>query len=353
MATFQANAAFDFNAFVGGNTLGSFFANATVTTDFATTVTFTYEPTPGTVQVLVLHGTFGDFIGNNPTTGTVTGMDYSVTGGTDFTITNANVSVPTFNYYGSTGDLLTLFGITFAGNDTVNGSSDNDTIAGGGGNDYMDGKAGADVMVGGAGNDTYIVSHVMDYAYELAGEGIDVVRASVSHTLEANVENMILLGSAATGTGNASNNKITGQGSANTLSGLDGNDTLSGKGGADTLLGGNGVDHLNGGAGIDTLTGGAGKDYFVFKAADSGSSSATADVITDFSKAQKDKIDLHGIAGLTFVGNAAFSNTAGEVHFVQNAGHTYVEADFNGDGAADFVLDLTGTINLVSTDFIL
>ncbi|MEN0108093.1 MAG: calcium-binding protein, partial [Pseudomonas sp.] len=57
----------------------------------------------------------------------------------------------------------------------------------------LDGVTGADRMVGGAGNDTYYVDNLGDRTVELANEGIDTVQASISHTLAANVENLILL----------------------------------------------------------------------------------------------------------------------------------------------------------------
>ena len=73
--------------------------------------------------------------------------------------------------------------------------------------------------------------------------------------------------------------------------------TLIGNGGNDVLIGGNGNDVLVGGSDHDVLTGGGGADTFKYVSlADSPTSAATAtDTITDFSKAQGDKIDLSGI----------------------------------------------------------
>ena len=68
---------------------------------------------------------------------------------------------------------------------------------------------------------------------EAASEGTDLVQSSVSYTLGANVDNLTLTGTAATGTGNADANTITGNASAN---------TLDGAGGADNLIGGDGND---------------------------------------------------------------------------------------------------------------
>jgi Ca2+-binding RTX toxin-like protein len=75
-----------------------------------------------------------------------------------------------------------------------------------------------------------------------------------------NVENLRLIGSAVSGTGNALNNSIAGNELANTLNGLDGDDTLLGRGGDDTLIGGTGDDIVKGGTSDDTLNGDAGDD---------------------------------------------------------------------------------------------
>ena len=57
-------------------------------------------------------------------------------------------------------------------------------------------------MTGGDGNDTYVVDNVGDTVTELAGEGFDTVRSSISYTLGADVERLVLTDSAANGTGN-------------------------------------------------------------------------------------------------------------------------------------------------------
>lgn len=135
---------------------------------------------------------------------------------------------------------------TLAGTDAADalyGYGGNDTLNGLGGNDLLDGGAGADIMNGGLGNDTYFVNAAGDQVNENAGEGTDLVKASISYTLTANVENLTLLGTAALdGTGNGLANKLTGNAAANTLSGLGGNDTLNGGAGADHMIGGAGND---------------------------------------------------------------------------------------------------------------
>ena len=137
-----------------------------------------------------------------------------------------------------------IFGI--GGNDVLSGSSGIDSLEGGAGNDTLDGGLGVDVMIGGTGDDTYIVDNVFDLVDESTGDGIDLLKSSISFNLSAalgDVENLLLTGSAALiGTGNHLSNVITGNGGANILFGLAGDDTLDGGLGNDTMYGGTGDD---------------------------------------------------------------------------------------------------------------
>lgn len=73
------------------------------------------------------------------------------------------------------------------------GNSLDNKLIGNSRNNILDGVTGKDTMIGGAGNDTYYVDNVGDQVIELAGEGLDTVQSTISHTLAANVENLILL----------------------------------------------------------------------------------------------------------------------------------------------------------------
>ena len=151
-----------------------------------------------------------------------------------------------------------LYGL--AGSDTLNGGAGVDTIYGGAGNDVINGGSGADIMYGGvgadtmsggAGDDTYYVDtgNSGDWTLELANEGTDTVVSSASRILgNANLENLVLVGGAISGTGNTANNNITGNGGNNTLIGLQGNDTLTGGGGNDIFY------YASHGLGADTIT---------------------------------------------------------------------------------------------------
>jgi Ca2+-binding RTX toxin-like protein len=230
-----------------------------------------------------------------------------------------------------------------------------------GGNDTITGNSGNHSLFGDAGNDTYVVNDTATQVIESAGQGTDTVRASIDYTLTDNVENLVLQSGAHAGTGNSLDNVITGNNDGNMLSGLGGNDTLNAGSGNDKLYGGDGNDRLIGGAGNDVLYGGAGNDTFVYTSADLGSKRVSyVDTIMDF--ATGDKIDLSSIDAatrgrgnnaFTFIGDADFTGTAGQLHYYTDGSHTYICGDRNGDKVADFTICLDGLHTLHSSDFVL
>lgn len=162
---------------------------------------------------------------------------------------------------GNDGD-DSLFGL--AGHDVLTGGLGKDMLEGGIGRDWLDGGAGHDMMSGGMDDDSYVVDTALDTVLELAGEGNDTVRTTLSsYTLTANVENLVYFGSSGfAGTGNDLANILDTRGAS-------GNDMLKGMAGADTLYSGAGSDSLEGGTGVDSMTGGLGDDtYYVDDAAD-------------------------------------------------------------------------------------
>ncbi len=125
----------------------------------------------------------------------------------------------------------------------LTGNSAANVLQGAAGNDTLNGGTGADTLAGGTGNDTYVVDNVADAVNENAGEGTDLVQASVTFTLSNNLENLSLTGTAAiNGTGNSLNNNLLGNSGNNVLTGWAGNDMLDGAAGNDTLVGGAGDD---------------------------------------------------------------------------------------------------------------
>jgi hypothetical protein len=119
------------------------------------------------------------------------------------------------------------------GADVLSGGAGNDRLFGDEGNDLLNGGADLDAMAGGLGNDGYSVDNAGDRITEAADAGIDRVSSSINHILAANVENLTLVGTAGSGTGNILANTITGNAAGN---------KLDGKGGADRLVGGAGND---------------------------------------------------------------------------------------------------------------
>lgn len=170
--------------------------------------------------------------------------------------------------------------------DSIFGKNGNDILQGYAGDDYLDGGTGVDTMYGGAGNDTYIVDNASDKVIDSFG-GIDRVNSLIDYTLPSNIEDILLLGSAAIdGQGNSLNNSITGNTNSNVLKGAGGDDRLFGNDGNDILNGGVGNDILSGGPGNDQLTGDIGNDEYEFY------SSTGIDTIISFN-ASEDAIGLN------------------------------------------------------------
>lgn len=135
---------------------------------------------------------------------------------------------------------LNIETLALVGTDAINATGNGlaNLLLGNSGDNRLAGGRGNDTMQGGAGDDVYSVSEAGDVVIEKAGEGIDRIEATVSVTLGEAIENLTLFGSAATGTGNALDNRIIGSDVANLLTGGAGDDSLIGAGGADTLVGG-------------------------------------------------------------------------------------------------------------------
>jgi serralysin len=193
------------------------------------------------------------------------------------------------------------------GDDQILAGSGNDKLDGGTGNDWLDAGRGDDNLIGGAGDDTLF-----------GGDGVDKLQGGI------------------------------------------GDDNLDGGDGSDNLNGGDGNDILTGGAANDILFGGRGADRFIFTQTTDSNRNAF-DVIKDFKGSDEDIIDLSGIdANSALAGDQAFAlvssftNQAGQLTISAPSGAVrYLYGDVNGDGSADFVLQVNSTTPLTSVDFIL
>lgn len=188
-----------------------------------------------------------------------------------------------------------LENLTLTGSDAINGTGNalNNVLIGNAADNKLDGAQGADTMAGGAGDDVYLVDNAGDVVTENANEGIDTVYATISYTLGANVENLILGNAAVSGTGNELANEITGNAANNVLSG------------------GAGSDWLDGGAGTDTMSGGTGDDTFVVDNAGdivmenaSEGNDTVLSSITYTLGANVENLALTGTANISGTGNA-------------------------------------------------
>ena len=55
----------------------------------------------------------------------------------------------------------------------------------------------------------------------------------------------------------------------------------------------------------------------------------------------------------TWIGSAAFSKHAGELHYVVSGGVGLVSGDIDGNGVADFAIRIDGAPALSAADFVL
>jgi Ca2+-binding RTX toxin-like protein len=266
-------------------------------------------------------------------------------------------AVKVLNYSG----IVTSQGVTLAGgagNDALQGTEFADQLSGLGGDDSLDGGAGNDTLLGGEGNDVMGDQGGNDrYDSITAGGGNDsVLGGGGNDTVFGGGGEDLLQGDVGNDSlnGGADNDRIEAFGGNDVVNGDDGDDILLGGLGNDTITGGIGVDVITGGFGRDSMSGGAGGDRFVFTATtDSGRFTFLRNIITDFSSAAGDKIDLSAIDGNS--GTVGFQKIqASQLTFTPVAGGFKVNVDVLGlPTFLDMSIEVRTAGPLTAADFIL
>lgn len=200
--------------------------------------------------------------------GTFTGFEIydSANGGLQARISGLSLSFGAFVDAIRSSDINALDRLFLSGDDTILGGAEDDSlegwtgadsIVGGAGNDYLvagedyavdtliggagndtlvSGNSSSDILVGGDGNDTYILNNQFNTVQEAPGGGTDTFVVYTQWMLGPDIENLVLMGRASSGSGNDLPNVITGN---------DWGNILIGGAGADTLIGGTGNDIFN------------------------------------------------------------------------------------------------------------
>lgn len=194
--------------------------------------------------------------------------------------------------------------VTGAGNDTVLAGGGNDRVQAGSGDDVVQGHAGDDQLYGEDGNDSLFGGRGNDVLFGGAGNdlidggsGRDTFSLDGFYGRGATVD-LRLTGPQSIGTFGRSTlisiESLAGSFGRDTLIGNDQANTLQGNGDNDILIGNGGNDWLIADGGRDTLTGGSGADRFHLT--ELGEIEVTRDRITDFSRAEGDRIVLQSYA---------------------------------------------------------
>jgi serralysin len=171
-------------------------------------------------------------------------------------------------------------------------------------------------------------------------EGEIFARGNIYNALLHDADTRSLIWNLLTGSGNdtvmgnANDNDVHSGAGNDALHGGAGNDRLYGEAGDDAVGGDLGNDLLDGGSGGDNLTGGAGNDIFHYAAG------YGLDTVTDFSRAEGDRIDVASIV-------RSFADAISHAH--QNAADTV----FDFGSGDSLILKGVDLASLVASDFLL
>lgn len=221
----------------------------------------------------------------------------------------------------------------------LTGNEFSQRLYGNAGDNSLDGRGGSDTAYGLLGNDVYIVDNSRDITRELAGEGRDTVRTTVSYTLGSAASIEVLV---AFDTEGLSSLRLTGNAIRQTIIGNDGSNTIDGRGGSDVLRGNDGADR------------------FVFSTAPS---SGNVDRIVDF-VAGEDTIALDNAVFTALGANGALSGaqfrigtTAADAsdHVLYDSATGVLSYDRDGSGglAKQAFAILTAGLALTADDFLI
>lgn len=234
--------------------------------------------------------------------------------------------------------------LTGSDDSTGTGNSLSNIIYGNSGDNIINGGTGGDSMYGGDGDDIYVVDDSYDRAYEVinsvATTGTDRVESSVTFTLGANIENLLLTGSSnINGTGNADTNMIRGN---------DGNNILNGAAGADMMYGGAGNDTYY----VDDQWDGTFEDAVnaQFGPSDGGGDDGGTDLVY----ASVSHSLMQFVENLTLTGTTDIDGTGNELNntILGNTGNNRIDGGTGADtmrgGAGDdtYVVDNVGDLTL-------
>lgn len=328
-------------------------------------------------------------------------VKYYQTGGRTFVVGGNDADAVADFQIEITG-FATLTTDNFAGLDmaTLTGTAGADTLQGTAGDDILTGLGGRDILLGEAGSDRYVYNDASDSP--LSGSGRDKLMSfDLSDVIDLSGIDADLGTAGHQGfifTGQSAPNNLVDAGEVRFFQAgartfvVGGNDAdaaadfqieitgahaltsdnfmglsqaiLEGGAGQDTLIGSPGDDILTGNGQRDTLIGRAGADMFVYNlVSDSPLSGSRRDVIQDF-EVGTDMIDLSGIdadlsvggdQAFNFLGQVAPNNViaAGDVHFYQTGGRTFLVGGNDADALADFQIEITGMHALTAGDLVL
>jgi Ca2+-binding RTX toxin-like protein len=376
------------NAVIGtGNSGGNAYTNAVTVTNVASSSTFKFDAALDVKDRFNITNlaTGGSTIKGGDGIDTIVGSSATDSidgGGADDIITGAGGSdtlsggAGNDTYIFNTGDVVS--GETLV-DKSDNTSSGNDTIKVVTSTDFT-GLATATILTAGKVEQIMITSGqtATFNASQLTGQGININATAAgaatleikipgnSQTVDFSTTALTFTAQTAPTAGNAFDTgvdiiTITAAGTSDTITGTSiadsittggGTNTVDGKGGNDTITGGAGSDTITGGTGKDVLTGGSSNDTFKFVTGDTGSTTATADSITDL--AVGDIIDLSGLSTKTGIqivktakatvlsGNAAAVLAAGglvtddtkiDIYVATSGGNDYLVYETNVNGS--------------------